>query len=123
MRKNIPLGVGLLLVVIIGCWITFVQPIVVSRKARQEAIMLMSELSLGQTHDEVRNHCKSDNYRHLKLNEYSTNEWIVSTPLQLGGGNWIVRIDFTGSNVSALKIRTEDDPRARPLNAPADKHI
>ena len=98
-----------------------VRPFAIAGKARREIIALRDQIRIGQSDSDVRTLFDAADYQYLKLKEHSGNWWSVSTPLQFGAGNWVLYIEFSGPNVSRLKIRTEDSQFEKPPNAPPDK--
>lgn len=89
-------------------------------QSRVEIKHFYTRLQLGQTKSKVQSVFRSGNYQKLKLNGTSTR---VSTPLEVGEGNWVLYIGYNAQNrVSSLKIRTIDSIYERPREpAPADK--
>ena len=89
-------------------------------QSRVEMKHLYSRLKLGQTKTQVQNVFKIGNYQKLELSGSSTN---VSTPFEVGAGNWVLYIGYNAQNrVSSLKLRTIDSIYERPREpAPADK--
>lgn len=94
-----------------------------SPQARQEMRHLMSVVQLGDTKLQVRRAFESGNYKHLRLPGRSDSTlWRVSTPFELGAGNWILHIEFKNSKVVALRLRIADSDTMRPRDpAPPDR--
>lgn len=103
------------------CTIGFVlRAINYNAQARAEMKLLYDRLNLGQTKTQIQNIFKSGKYQKLKMNGFSTR---VSTPLEVGEGNWVLYIGYNTQNrISSLKLCTIDSIYERPREpAPADK--
>jgi hypothetical protein len=88
---------------------------------RNEILALTAELSHHQRDaGEVRRLLSESRFHGLKLQEQSSEEWTVETPIQFGAKNWVLYIELRGSRVIALRIRTADNKNIRPKDAPPD---
>ena len=86
-----------------------------------EARSLYDRVQAGMAKSELQEALRSGNYPNLKLRAEDTKAWYVSTPLLFGAGNWKLLIEFQAERVSAVRVRTPDDLKYPPPEAPPDK--
>jgi hypothetical protein len=60
------------------------------------------------------------NARHLTLNKFSDDRWRVATSFGFTAHHWLLDLDFTDGQLSAMRIRTNDGPHDHPDEAPSD---
>ena len=56
----------------------------------------------------------------LELVKVNPAMWIIETPYTFGAQNWILYLDFTGDELTAMRVRTVDTDRLLPPGAPVD---
>jgi hypothetical protein len=92
----------------------------INSKARVEMLHLMERVPLNITKNQFDRRFTEGKYQQLELHQ-GTNLWSVRTPIEFGAKNWLLYAEFDGQNLVALRMRTPDDMRFRPIdNAPAD---
>ena len=50
-----------------------------------------------------------------------SNIWVVKTPFEFFGANWLLWVQFYAGKVSGVRVRTEHDGENIPQGAPADR--
>jgi hypothetical protein len=108
----------------VGSLAIFFDSFVISKqgleKSRAAILDVYSKVSIGANKKYIENVFNLGSYGFLTLHKDSQ-EWIISTPVELGASNWIMIIIFCKDIVSNIRIRTMDDASARPNDAPIDK--
>jgi serine protease inhibitor len=111
-----------------GLWCVFIALLVVyagharsTRKdSRREILEFSNSVKLGSNQDEIRKAFQEHNYKTLKLVQSSPDLWVVTTPFELFGANWVMRIRFVNDRVSGTHFSTEQDTSRHPEGAPPD---
>lgn len=93
----------------------------VTPKARSELLSVYSDVNPGDEQEDIEAYWSAYRPQWLTLYPVSENLWIITTPSVLGASNWILRVEFEKGQVSALRIRTEDNDLIHPQSAPVDK--
>jgi hypothetical protein len=91
--------------------------------SRQEVRHLMSHIQINDTKTQVKKIFQASEYKNLRLRDDTSNLWVISTPYEIGAGNWILYIEFDKNNeVAGLYLRIADGISFRPLDpAPPDR--
>ncbi len=119
--KQTLIGLGILILVpvsLVTCeWRNRVQNQVECRH-------FLNQIRLGDTRTEVHAKFSAGSYRQLSLNASSSGtvkmeDWVASQP-QFGAKNWFIFIFYENSKVVAVKVRTGDNIRDHPADAPPD---
>ena len=105
----------------------FLSAIIYTRGSRRDEyrakiVAFMSEVSKHPNNEEVRRLLSESRFQGLTLSEAS-NEWVVETPVEFGAKNWVLYMEVTDSRVVALRVRTADSVKERPVGAPPDKSL
>ena len=88
--------------------------------AQNQLLQFRSSLAIGLKQSEIQSRLSAGDYDQLELVQGSARYWLVTTPLQLGATNWILRLKFADGSLAAYGVRTADTPGVRPDDAPAD---
>ena len=86
---------------------------------RTTLLSLRLGLELGQTSEVVRAKVRATSNAALRLHENSPTGWFVRMPLEWGGSDWLLRIEFKDGKVSAIRVRNSDGEQ--PVGSPPDK--
>jgi len=86
---------------------------------RSALLSIRDNLGLQATHSDVLNTYWKFKTDDLRIFTENPTLWIIQTPLELGADNWIGRIEFSNSVMTAFRIRTDDGPKTK--NGPEDK--
>jgi len=92
-------------------------------EARKEILHLFEDVSLNSKPEAVDTLFEGSQFKHLKLRKWSTELWVIQTPFEAGAVNWDLYIEFSGSNVTAVRVREADNRSKRPALAPTDKSL
>lgn len=92
-----------------------------STTARNELVDLFGRLEGSTTKADVRRSFDTGKYQDLNMREVSGELWIVSTPTEFGATNWVLRLEFSDSQLKACRIRTLDSKEDHPKEAPPDR--
>lgn len=91
----------------------------VSKEANFELVSFFNDIKIGQSQKSVEDAFQKGNFKFLKL--ITGKEGLsVNTPLKWGAGNWISIIQLKDEKVIWKRIRTEDEPKNAPGDAPKD---
>ena len=86
-----------------------------------EVLSFASQIALGEPQKDVRSVFQRQGYKHLTLLESGPALWVVKTPFELFGANWFMWIQFSGGEVTGVRVRTQQDIERLPPGAPADR--
>ena len=92
--------------------------------AKEELLTLREKITLGDSKEKVKrtiNEAQTSRLEYLFLGDNKSQRWVIKTPLEFGATNWVMLVEFSNSNVSAVRIRTEDSDKIKPTDALADK--
>jgi hypothetical protein len=88
---------------------------------RSALLSIRDKLALQATHSDVLNEYWKHKTDDLRISAENPTLWFIQTPLELGAGNWIGRIEFSNAVMTAFRIRTDDGPK--PEDGPEDKEL
>ena len=90
-------------------------------EARRDLLSLASQIELKQSQQDVRVAFKRQGSNNLTLVDPDSNIWVVKTPFEFFGANWLLWVQFYAGKVSGVRVRTEHDGENIPQGAPADR--
>lgn len=82
---------------------------------------IAQSISSATTRNELRSALADPEFDTLTLHEINESTWLVQTPVQFGGRNWVLWITFEEEQVQSVRIRTQDTDTERPKGAPDDR--
>ena len=88
--------------------------------SKREILQFSSCVKLGAGPDEIRKSFRERGYKTLKLIESSQELWVVTTPFEIFGANWVMRIRFANDRVTGTHFSTAHDAARHPDEAPPD---
>ena len=59
----------------------------------------------------------------LQVHEIDNSTLLIQTPVTIGAKNWILFILFNNDAVSCLRFGSSDEPKIRPVSAPANRGV
>ena len=120
-KRDIFIGLAVAAVTTFVVWDTFVEPLWHRDRNRGEIRALYEALTPGMTRDDVSRSLDGSRYPHLTVRRRGDERWFAETPSEFGAGNWILVIEFADERVRAIRVRTADTIRDRPVGAPPDR--
>lgn len=120
LKQNL-IGLGILILIpvsVVTCeWRNRVQN-------KAECRHFLNQIRLGDAQSEVHAKFSDGHYWQLKLRPYLSGKAgmqdMVTSQLQFGANNWYIYVFYDESRVVAIKVRTEDNIRDHPPDAPPD---
>jgi hypothetical protein len=123
-RKHIPAVLaiaGVLSALTFILWPYLFESFIGRRESQRQVHHLVNSLSLGHAMNTVEQLLTRPEYDKLRLFKADPTRWALETPSIPGARNWVVYLEFTGSQLSRVAVRTADSVNEIPAAAPADK--
>jgi len=102
---------------VVAAW--FLRNQLVNPLNRAALLSLQMGLEPGQPAEVVREKFRAIGNAALRLHENSPRDWFVRMPMEWGGSDWLLLVEFTDGKVSAIRVRNSDG--VQPAGAPQDK--
>lgn len=108
--------VATLLIALAGARLVFGVP-----GSTEELLQYGSRLHLGDSMEEARASLPDGMFSNLTARTDSSGVLVISTPYQLGAGNWMLLLEFDERGLKSMRYRYKDNAARRPLESPPDK--
>lgn len=91
-------------------------------RTREEMLSIYSQITLNDNLDDLRRLLSTNEVRHLKMKQVSSNE-VVLFPRWVTrfGNDWILFLNLENSRIASVQIRMLEGRNYRPDKAPPDK--
>ena len=94
-----------------------------SQTSHRNLVSCFKQIGLGATEAQVAAILETNAFTSLTLVNVSNTYLLVSTPLEWGAANWVIKANLESGRIESTGIRLMDDMELRPVGAPSDKGV
>jgi len=122
-KQKIFNGIVLAIILYIAIFEIFgFRTILLNRENKKALAIIMNELKIGDSKEQVKNVFYEYKTKTLKLMDDRENSWLIEMPFEFGASDWILWIEFDENDkIVSLKMRTSDSKKLKPKGVPGDK--